>query len=49
MCDMNSVNKENRVKMNIINIGRSLKMLGYNREKGGLDRLYGYYVKLKIF
>lgn len=39
---------ENRVRLSNVNIGRSMKILGHNREKGGLDRIYGYYVKLKF-
>jgi hypothetical protein len=39
---------ENRVRMSTVVIGKSLKLLGFQREKGGLDRLYGYYLKLKF-
>ena len=34
---------ESRVKLNIINIGKALKICGYERVKHGLDKVYGYY------
>ncbi len=33
--------------MNTNNIGKSLKILGFNREKAGQERLYGYFVTYK--
>ena len=34
---------ESRVKLNIINIGKALKICGFERVKHGLDKVYGYY------
>lgn len=38
---------ENRVHMNVNNIGKALKLLGFIREKVGPDRTYGYYIRYK--
>ena len=38
---------ENRVRMNVINVGRSLKLLGFSKEKTGQERVFGYHVKFK--
>jgi hypothetical protein len=42
-----SMMTENRVRLSAVVIGRSMKMLGYKRDKAGVDRIYGYYVKEK--
>jgi hypothetical protein len=38
---------ENRVRLSPVIIGRSLKILGFTREKAGSERIFGYYVKEK--
>ena len=37
---------ENKVKINIINVGRALKLCGIERIKHGSDKIYGYYIKM---
>lgn len=39
---------ENRVRMNTNNIGKSLKILGFTKEKVGQERIYGYFIRYKI-
>ena len=43
-----SEKSENRVRMNIINIGRALKILGFIKEREGKNRIHGYFIKYKI-
>jgi len=35
---------ESKVRLNAVQIGKSLKLLGFNRDKAGPNRLYGYYI-----
>ena len=42
-----SMMTENRVRLSSVIVGRSLKMLGYTREKAGSDRIFGYYMNEK--
>ncbi|HEY4785688.1 MAG TPA: VapE domain-containing protein, partial [Bacteroidales bacterium] len=38
---------ENRVKLSSVNIGKALKLCGFERVKHGIDKIYGYYVNTK--
>jgi hypothetical protein len=40
---------ESRVKLNIINIGKALKICGFERVKNSLTKIYGYYIFLLSF
>jgi len=35
---------ENKVRLNAVQIGKSLKLLGFVRDKAGPNRIYGYYI-----
>jgi len=43
-----SILTENRVRLSPVLIGRSLKILGFTREKVGSERIFGYYIKEKF-
>jgi predicted P-loop ATPase len=40
---------ENRIRLNVISIGKALKMSSFERMKNGHEKVYGYFVKFKNF
>jgi hypothetical protein len=38
---------ESRVKLSSVNIGKALKLSGFERVKHGSEKIYGYYVNTK--